>query len=103
MSTYSPPALNGLAFDAFTYVEVTFTDANTDTPIWHSLNPARPEDVIYIPVARSVDCNVYDARIANTGEVSSVWTPEKIVLRSNAPAKVTLLLATKRSNAPTPS
>lgn len=71
-------------------VDVTFPAvANTDIEVPHSLSPANPEGVYYLPVRNGQAATVYhDA----TG-TRKVWQTKQIYLRANvASAKVTLLL-----------
>lgn len=90
LATASPET--GIPFDSFEFVQAQFTQPGVDEPVFHNLNPEDPDTVYYIPVAKSCDCTISDAR-----RDGASWGRDRIVLRSNvAPAVVTLLLVTKR-------
>lgn len=84
-------------FGKWQFVEVHFTSTGQDFDIAHGLSPANPEDVRYIVVRSSAPCSIYQDLSASRRP----WLSNTIFLRSNATARVRLLLILENSsNAP---
>jgi hypothetical protein len=91
-----PALLPQLPFASFEYVTVDFDEHTTATRVLHNLAPADPYAVRYIPLFKSRECSISDARTED-GAHSEPWTRNYIVLQSNvAPVQVELLLVIPR-------
>jgi hypothetical protein len=81
-------------YTAFQYVDVTFSTANTDYPIAHTLQPANPEDIDYEVVRKDRAGDLYHDQ---TG-TRKAWGTGYIILRcSVASAVMTLRLSLRRT------
>lgn len=77
----------------FQYIEVTFSDADTDMDIRHSLDAPNPDDIQYQVVRADRATALYH----DTSATRRTWTRDYIVLRSSAAdAVIRLLLTVKR-------
>jgi hypothetical protein len=88
--------LQYLPFASFEYVTVTFPTATTGVRVPHSLLPADPYAIRFLPVFKTRECVV---SVASTegGAATEPWTRNYIVLQSNVgPATVELLLFVPR-------
>lgn len=84
--------LQYLPFASFEYVTVTFAAHTAAVRVPHSLAPADPYAVRYMPVFKDRECVISDARTEG-GAATEAWTRNYIVLQSNvAPATVELML-----------
>ena len=78
----------------YRYVEVTFTSANTDQDVVHTLTPVNPENINYLVVRKDRACDIYH----DQSGTRRVWGTNYIVLKSSvASATVTLLLTIPRT------
>jgi hypothetical protein len=75
-------------FAQWQLVTVTFTAADTDQDIQHSLKPTRPDDIRYIPIRQSAAGSIYEDM---TG-ARQAWQRNLIYLRASAAMTVDLLL-----------
>lgn len=77
------------------YVNVTFTDANIDTAIRHTLKVANSNDVRYEAVRKDRTCDVYE----DYSPHRKPWQPDLIYLKCTvAGAQVRLKLFTERQS-----
>lgn len=91
-----PSLLPFLPFGSFEMVEVDFAATNTATRVLHSLLPEDPYAIRYIPIYKTRECSISDARTED-GAHTEPWTRNYIVLQSNlAPVTVELLLFVPR-------
>lgn len=85
-----------LPFASFEYVTVDFADYNTATRVPHGLTPQDPYAVRYIPMFKTRECVISDARTED-GAHTEPWTRDYIVLQSSlAPVQVEFLLVIPR-------
>jgi hypothetical protein len=79
-----------LPFSSWEYTTVEFTTPNQDLRVPHALGPNEPYDVRYWAIRKSAEITISDN--TQDGVMTQPWRKDYIVLRSNAPAIVELLL-----------
>lgn len=81
-------------YTTFEYLTVTFTTANADLPIAHSLRPSNPEDIDYEVVRKDRACDLYH----DQSGTRKAWKAGYIILRSSvANAVVDVRLSIRRT------